>query len=95
MRSLRWIFACLIAGALAAASCHAADNGVYAGGSLGQARMDLSGDLDRVLDGEDTAFKLIVGLRPLDWLGVERQGRLCPLGHAGVGEHDLRPQRLG
>jgi hypothetical protein len=70
MRLLRSISACVVAGLLAGI-CHAADNGVYAGGSLGQAKTDLNGDLDSVLDGKDTAFKLIVGLRPLDWLGVE------------------------
>lgn len=66
----RLIVGCVLAGALSS-PCFAADNGVYAGGSLGQARTDFSSDLDDVLDGEDTSFKLIVGLRPLDWLGVE------------------------
>jgi len=70
MRLLRSIPTCVVAGLLAG-TCHAADNGVYAGGSLGQAKTGLNSDLDSVLDGKDTAFKLIVGLRPLDWLGVE------------------------
>jgi hypothetical protein len=70
MRLLRSISACLLAGLLAG-TCHAADNGVYAGGSVGQAKTDLHDGLDSILDGKDTAFKLIVGLRPLDWLGVE------------------------
>jgi opacity protein-like surface antigen len=41
----------------------AADNGFYLGGSIGLTVTDF--------DGDDTAFKLIAGIRPLDWLGVE------------------------
>ena len=48
----------------------AADNGFYLGGSLGQSSIQL---MEQALkfDGTDTAYKLIAGLRPLDWLGVE------------------------
>lgn len=70
MRALRSIPACALAG-LIAGTCHAADNGVYAGASLGRVNTDLSNGLDSALDGKDTGFKLMVGLRPLDWLGVE------------------------
>ena len=54
----------------------AADNGFYLGGSVGQANLkidDLSGDVfpDDDFDADDTAFKLIAGMRPLDWLGIE------------------------
>jgi OOP family OmpA-OmpF porin len=54
----------------------AADNGFYLGASVGQANLkvdDLTGDLfpDDDFDSDDTAFKLIAGIRPLDWFGVE------------------------
>ncbi|HEX4969818.1 MAG TPA: porin family protein [Steroidobacteraceae bacterium] len=54
----------------------AADNGFYLGASVGQANLkidDLSGNTlsDDDFDGDDLAFKLIAGIRPLDWLGVE------------------------
>ena len=48
----------------------AADNGFYVGGSLG--RTTLKDDIGTLrFDGNDTGFKLMGGLRPLDWLGVE------------------------
>ncbi len=54
----------------------AADNGFYLGGSVGQANLKIDDLTDNVLpdddfDADDTAFKLIAGIRPLDWLGVE------------------------
>jgi hypothetical protein len=54
----------------------AADNGFYLGGSIGQANLqidDLTNDVfpDDDFDADDTAFKLIAGIRPLDWLAVE------------------------
>jgi hypothetical protein len=54
----------------------AADNGFYFGGSVGQANLkidDLTGGAlaDDDFDADDTAFKLIAGIRPLDWLAVE------------------------
>ena len=54
----------------------AADNGFYLGGSIGQANLqidDLTGGAlpDDDFDADDTAFKLIAGIRPLDWLAVE------------------------
>jgi hypothetical protein len=52
------------------ASATAADNGFYLGGSIGQANVDIDRGLARI-DEEDTAFKLIAGIRPLDWLAVE------------------------
>ncbi|HKR37264.1 MAG TPA: outer membrane beta-barrel protein [Steroidobacteraceae bacterium] len=54
----------------------AADNGFYLGGSVGQANLKID-DLtngtfaDDDFDADDTAFKLIAGIRPLDWFGVE------------------------
>lgn len=54
----------------------AADNGFYLGASVGQANLkidDLTNDVfpDDDFSGDDLAFKLIAGMRPLDWLGVE------------------------
>ena len=54
----------------------AADNGFYLGGSVGQANLKIDNLTDNVFpdddfDADDTAFKLIAGIRPLDWFGVE------------------------
>src|SRR5262245_19634200 len=53
----------------------AADNGFYLGGSVGQANLKIDDVTDGIstadFDADDTAFKLIAGIRPLDWLGVE------------------------
>jgi opacity protein-like surface antigen len=54
----------------------AADNGFYLGASVGQANLkidDLTNNTfeDDDFDADDLAFKLIAGIRPLDWLGVE------------------------
>jgi opacity protein-like surface antigen len=53
----------------------AADNGFYLGGSIGQANLkidDLSNGISTGdFDADDMAWKLIAGIRPLDWLGVE------------------------
>ena len=53
----------------------AADNGFYLGGSLGQANLKIDDITDGIstadFNGDDTAWKLIAGIRPLDWLGVE------------------------
>ena len=51
-----------------------ADNGIYIGGAVGQANIEVD-DLDDLtgadFKGDDTGFKFIVGIRPLDWLAVE------------------------
>jgi hypothetical protein len=53
----------------------AADNGFYLGGSIGQAGLkidDVSNGISTAdFDADDLGFKLIAGIRPLDWLGVE------------------------
>lgn len=52
----------------------AADNGIYIGGSVGQANVevdDIPGLETEDFKGDDTGFKFIVGIRPLDWLAVE------------------------
>lgn len=58
---------------LSAAPAFAVDNGIYLGGSVGQAGVSvdefegISGDYDA----DSTAFKAIAGWRFLDWLAVE------------------------
>jgi hypothetical protein len=62
----------LIAAALLMASTAsiAADNGIYLGASLGDANIEIDQGLAQV-DSDDTGFKFIAGLRPLDWFAVE------------------------
>lgn len=63
----------LAALALAGASlpAFAADNGIYVGGSVGQANIEA--DLGNVgdFDEEETAYKAFVGIRPIDLVAVE------------------------
>lgn len=61
--------ACLAGLGFAGAAC-AADNGFYLGASLGQSNVEIRQGLANV-DGDDTGYKLIAGIRPLDWLAVE------------------------
>lgn len=64
----------LATGLLLGAGAHAADNGIYIGGSVGRASVevdDLGGLSSADFKGDDTGFKLIAGIRPLDWLGFE------------------------
>ena len=54
----------------------AADNGFYLGASIGQANLKIddltSGAVaNDDFDADDMGFKLIAGMRPLDWLGLE------------------------
>jgi hypothetical protein len=66
MRKTLFMMALLACGSTAMA----ADNGIYVGGSLGQANVEIDeGPID--IDGDDTGFKVIAGIRPLDWLAVE------------------------
>ena len=60
----------LTAGLICASAASAADNGVYFGASIGQANAEVDQGLTQI-DGDDTGFKFIVGVRPLDWLAVE------------------------
>lgn len=57
---------------LASTASMAADNGIYLGASLGKADVDLDENTTGLdLDGDDTGFKIIAGIRPLDWFGIE------------------------
>jgi hypothetical protein len=69
MRYLPHVSACALMGVFATA--HAADNGVYAGLAVGQSTTDVARLANESVDEKDTGFKLILGLRPLDWVGVE------------------------
>ncbi len=55
---------------LASGATMAADNGIYLGASLGDANVDLDQGVAQV-DDSDTGFKIIAGIRPLDWFGIE------------------------
>lgn len=55
-----------------ASGAYAADNGLYLGASIGQADVSVSAQSSLPeFDGDATAFKIIAGLRPLNWLGFE------------------------
>jgi len=63
--------ACAMVGFIAGIA-QAADNRIYAGISLGNAKTDLeSGHAALVDNNKDTGWKLIAGIRPVDWLGAE------------------------
>lgn len=49
----------------------AADNGIYLGASIGQANIEIDEGLPDDFDSDDTGYKFILGIRPLDWLGFE------------------------
>ena len=55
---------------MASTATLAADNGIYLGASLGDANIEIDQGLAQV-DSDDTGFKFIAGLRPLDWFAVE------------------------
>jgi hypothetical protein len=76
MRASLWVATCGIASVWFAGTAYAADNGIYAGLSVGQSRADVGSDFggllnEDILDDEDTAFKILGGYRILDWFGVE------------------------
>lgn len=66
---------CLLAAVLPLAFCvnaHAADNGIYVGGALSRTAIDSGVDLFGIdFDDEDTAYKLIAGIRPFDAVSFE------------------------
>lgn len=89
MRALKWVVALGIASLCADTAAHADDTGIYAGASVGRAKTDFSnGALDDVFDGKDTAFKIFVGYRVLDWVGFEA-------GYVDLGEITLKGNQPG
>jgi Outer membrane protein beta-barrel domain len=64
----------LLTGLLAASTgVHAADNGVYVGAGIGQSNIQVDSIVGTIddFDGDDLGYKVIVGVRPFDWLGFE------------------------
>ncbi|MBL8269994.1 outer membrane beta-barrel protein [Steroidobacter sp.] len=55
---------------VASGATMAADNGIYLGASIGDANIDIKQGLAQV-DSDDTGYKFIAGIRPLDWFGIE------------------------
>lgn len=55
---------------LAPFGAHAADNGFYIGGSIGQANVDVQ-DTAFDFDEDDTGYKIFVGIRPIDLFAAE------------------------
>lgn len=89
MRAFKWIGALGIVCALGGTTARADETGIYAGASIGQAKTDFSdAALDDLFDGKDTAFKLFLGYRILDWVGVEA-------GYVDLGEVTLRGNQPG
>lgn len=61
---------------LSAQAAEAADNGFYLGGGITRTSLDTSDDFvedtpDFDIDDDDNGYKLIAGMRPLDWFAVE------------------------
>lgn len=54
----------------AAPRAQAADNGFYLGAGVTQTKFDAN-DLDSDFKFDDNSFKVIAGIRPLDWLAFE------------------------
>jgi hypothetical protein len=89
MRALKWVAALGMLGLCAGTAAHADDTGIYAGGAIGRAQTDFSDNtLDSIFDGKDTAFKIFLGYRVLDWVGFEA-------GYVDLGEITLKGNRPG
>jgi opacity protein-like surface antigen len=89
MRAFKWVMALGITSLCAGTAAHADNTGIYAGLSVGQAKTDFSEDaLDDLFDGKDTAFKLFLGYRILDWVGFEA-------GYVDLGEITLKGDQPG
>jgi len=55
-------------------AAEAADNGIYLGAGVGRSQVksdDIEGIRNLDFDGSDLGWKVIAGIRPLDWLGFE------------------------
>jgi OOP family OmpA-OmpF porin len=61
----------MIAGLCAGTAAQAADNGIYLGASIGQSSIEIDSIGATDFEGDDVGYKIIAGIRPLDWLGFE------------------------
>lgn len=65
----------LIAALGASSFAQASDNGIYLGVGAGSVKASVSKETTKNLaddfEGKDAAYKVILGIRPLDWLGAE------------------------
>jgi OOP family OmpA-OmpF porin len=69
---IKKIAACALC--LSAAPVWAVDDGIYAGGSIGQSQLETSvsdGINTTTLDDEDTSFRFFIGWRTMDWFAIE------------------------
>ena len=71
LRIIVWVSLGMIA--LFSTAARAADHGIYVGAAISQSSIDvdLSGANRIPINGDNTRFKLIGGVRPLDWLAFE------------------------
>ena len=89
MRVLKWTATLGVFALCAGSAAHADNTGIYAGGAIGQAQTDFSDNtLNDIFDGKDTAFKIFLGYRVLDWVGFEA-------GYVDLGEITLRGNQPG
>jgi OOP family OmpA-OmpF porin len=70
MRSTHALSALTLLAAFAAAPAFAADNGFYVGAAVGQANTDADLNIGS-FDEDETGYKLLVGVRPLDLVAFE------------------------
>lgn len=64
------VLAISLALSLAAATASAADHGIYLGAAVSQSKVDFDNNASR-FNGNDTKFKVIAGVRALNWLAAE------------------------
>lgn len=77
---------------LSANAAYAADNGFYIGGGVTRTSLDTSSDFiedapDFSIDDDDNGYKIIAGMRPLDWFAVE--ANYVDFGSAATGDDVL------
>ena len=89
MRAFKWVAAMGIVSLCAGTAAHADNTGIYAGLSLGESKTDFDDNtLGNIFDGKDTAFKLFLGYRVLDWVGFEAE-------YVDLGEVTLKRSQPG
>src|SRR5215831_17459548 len=73
MSRITWLISIGIALSLSCGA-NAADHGIYLGAGISESSVDVdlhSGATHISIDGSDTKFKIIAGIRPIDWFAVE------------------------